>query len=462
MDLDDELRAFLRSFAQLGEAAQGLRDDNGRVTLYDTLAEHLGQAPDEVAAVSKEVVAYRYADYDVALESVTGPDAQVLGIGGGDQRRHMSLADLVGNPWQRLPLGQVDWADVPINDSETRRVVAFGMRLFHFRGSPVAVLSRRASQLHGDGRGLLEVLCPDGHLASELLADLTRVSTELSLLRGNVLSLELVGFEAEGDGYRFIPRPDVPAQSVILPAGTLEKVSGHVLGIAEHAETLRRYGQHLKRGVLLYGPPGTGKTHTVRHLISASRGHTVILLSGETLSLVRQATSIARHLQPAIVVLEDCDLVAMDRDFGPSGQPLLFELLDALDGLDSDTDIAFVLTTNRVDVLEEALTQRPGRVDLAVEIPPPKQADRRRLLDLYQGGVTFSDPALDEVSRRSDARTASFFKELIRRAVLYAAEEGVEPGDAHLLAALDALESDQEVLSRNLISGVHVTFPEDQ
>ena len=73
----------------------------------------------------------------------------------------------------------------------------------------------------------------------------------------------------------------------------------------------------------------------------------------------------ARHLQPAIVVLEDCDLVAMDREIGPTGQPLLFDLLDALDGLDSDTDVAFVLTTNRVDVLEEALTQRPGRVDLA-------------------------------------------------------------------------------------------------
>ncbi len=454
MEIDDDLRRFLDAFARIGDLVPSLRVDDGRPELAAVLAEHLGQAPDGVVAVSKEIAGYRFADFDVALEAVAGPDAAVVGIGGGDQRHHMTLADLVGTQWQRVPVGQVEWADTPISDTQTRRVIAFGMRLFHYGGQPVAVLSRRASQVRGDGRGLLEVLCPDAVTASDLLAELTRVSTERSVLRGNVLSLEMVGFEAEGDGYRFLPRPDVPAEAVILPDGTLERVTGHVLGVAEHAETLRRYGQHLKRGVLLYGPPGTGKTHTVRHLISVSPRHTVIVLSGQTLAFVGQATSIARHLQPAIVVLEDCDLVAMDRDFGSSGQPLLFELLEALDGLDSDTDIAFVLTTNRVDVLEDALTQRPGRVDLAVEIPPPDEAARRRLLDLYQGGVQFSSSALDEVARRSDALTASFFKELIRRAVLYAAEDGLEPTDVHLLSALAALQSDQETLSRNLISGL--------
>lgn len=453
MDIDDDVRSFLRAFARTAEIAQRAADDEGSTALNAVLAAHLGLEPDRVAAVSKDITAYRYADYDVALERMAGPDAQLIGIGGGDQRHHMTLADLVGSPWTRLPVGQVDWADVPINATDTRRVVSYGLRLFRFEEHPVAVLSRRAARIHGDGRGMLEVLCPDGEVASRLIAELTSLSTQHSLLRGNVLSLELVGFEAEGDGYRFVPRPDVPAERVILPDGTLERVTGHVLGVAQHAETLRRYGQHLKRGILLYGPPGTGKTHTVRHLISRSVGHTVILLSGQTLALVRQATSIARHLQPAIVVLEDCDLVAMERGLDPSGQPFLFELLDALDGLDADTDIAFVLTTNRVDVLEEALTQRPGRVDLAVEIPPPDERARRRLLALYQGSVAFSDSALDEVARRSDARTASFFKELIRRAVLYAAEDGLEPTDLHLMSALQALQSDQETLSRNLISG---------
>ena len=42
-------------------------------------------------------------------------------------------------------------------------------------------------------------------------------------------------------------------------------------------------------------------------------------------------------------------------------------LLDAMDGVGADADVTFVLTTNRADILETALADRPGRVDLAIE-----------------------------------------------------------------------------------------------
>jgi ATP-dependent 26S proteasome regulatory subunit len=45
-------------------------------------------------------------------------------------------------------------------------------------------------------------------------------------------------------------------------------------------------------------------------------------------------------------------------------------------------DIIVVLTTNRPDILEPALAARPGRVDLAVELPLPDAEGRRRLLEL--------------------------------------------------------------------------------
>src|SRR5687768_13394071 len=170
--------------------------------------------------------------------------------------------------------------------------------------------------------------------------------------------------------------PALTASEVILPEGLLQKVSGHALGIAEHRASLSEYGQHLKRGILLYGKPGTGKTHTVRYLLSQSAGTTAILLSGGSLARISEAATMARALQPSIVVLEDCDLIAEDRNFGHGPQPLLFEVLDAMDGLDKDADVAFVLTTNRVDMLERALAQRPGRVDLAAEIPLPALGER--------------------------------------------------------------------------------------
>jgi len=156
-------------------------------------------------------------------------------------------------------------------------------------------------------------------------------------------------------------------------------------------------------------------------------------------------------LQPAIVVLEDCDLVAADRDFSPSGAPLLFEVLDALDGLDSDSDVTFLLTTNRVDILEEALVERPGRVDLAIEIPLPDRHERERLLELYRRDVPFSDEALALAAERTAGMTAAFAKELVRRAVLEAAVVEESPTDAHLERALDLLLSERESLTRSLL-----------
>ena len=51
--------------------------------------------------------------------------------------------------------------------------------------------------------------------------------------------------------------------------------------------------------------------------------------------------------------------------------PLLFELLNEMDGLSEDADVIFTLTTNRPDLLEPALAARPGRVDQATEITLP-------------------------------------------------------------------------------------------
>jgi ATP-dependent 26S proteasome regulatory subunit len=108
------------------------------------------------------------------------------------------------------------------------------------------------------------------------------------------------------------------------------------------------------------------------------------LLSGPGAGALGQAAAIARSLQPSMVVLEDVDLVAMERMLpGMGTNPLLFQLLNEMDGLSDDADVVFVLTTNRVDLLEPALAARPGRIDQAVEIGLPDSDCRSRLLELY-------------------------------------------------------------------------------
>lgn len=53
-----------------------------------------------------------------------------------------------------------------------------------------------------------------------------------------------------------------------------------------------------------------------------------------------------------------------------------------MDGLGQDVDVTFLLTTNRADLLEEALAARPGRVDHAALLPVPGAEARRRLVRL--------------------------------------------------------------------------------
>ena len=181
---------------------------------------------------------------------------------------------------------------------------------------------------------------------------------------------------------------------------------------------------------MLYGPPGTGKTLTVRHLLTLTPGKTAVLLTGTSIHYITQAAELARAMQPAIVVLEDVDLVVEERGMH-SPQTLLFAVLDGLDG---DADVPFILTTNRVQVLERARAERPGRVDLAIEIPLP-------------------DSAVDAAAERAIDTTGSFPKELFRRAVLAAAEGDREVTDADLAIALDELLDSSAQLARNLLGG---------
>ena len=200
---------------------------------------------------------------------------------------------------------------------------------------------------------------------------------------------------------------------------------------------------------------GTGKTHVVRHLLSRTAGTTAVLLSGRTLGLLHDTSQLARAAQPAIVVLEDCDLVAEHR--GGDSNAALFETLEAMDGLAADADITFILTTNRADLLERALVERPGRVDLAVEIAKPDLDGREQLFRLYAADLLaigqLTEAGVRSAAERTEGVTASFTKELIRRVVINAAQAGRPPTDADVDAALDEMLSDAEALTRTLLGG---------
>lgn len=452
------LEALLTAFQQIAEAASArTREEISGERLIARLTEHLGTDPRDLPVVTEMIPLLRVADADVALEHLgaTYATGEPIGVSGGEQRWHVSLSEMLQNDrWTPLTVAPVDYRTEATGPEEERNVVSFGLHLFTVGGTPLVVLQRGSNPQYG-AEPKLELLCADAATTRSLLEEIREVMSTRSVLRGKVVSFSSSPFEQGAGGITFLPRPRVPEDSIVLPDGLLTRVRRHVIGIGERAEELGRLGQHLKRGVLLYGPPGTGKTLTVRHLVGESDA-TVIMLTGPALAAIGLAARTARALAPALVVLEDCDLVAEERSQF-SSSPLLFEVLDSLDGMASDSDVAFLLTTNRVDVLEPALAQRPGRIDLAVEVPLPDGSARLALFEVYTRGLRLGRACLAEAAGATAGTTASFARESVRRAVLEATEAGRDVTDDDLLGAVREMMADARSISRSMLGSFDVT-----
>jgi ATP-dependent 26S proteasome regulatory subunit len=123
-------------------------------------------------------------------------------------------------------------------------------------------------------------------------------------------------------------------------------------------------------------------------------------------------------LAPSLIVIEDVDLVAAHRD-GPLQQTpaVLNRLLNDMDGAGRESQILFLLTTNRPEVLDPALAMRPGRVDQAIEIRLPGEAERNALLRLYTRRVKVADEAIRHAAGRTGKSSPAYLKEVARRSV---------------------------------------------
>ena len=387
------------------------------------LREHLGGDPSDVPVVSRALPEYDRPNFQVAIDAWTeGRDVEVVGLPVMHGYR-AGLAELARGSamFGQLEPSALEHVTVPLGEHESVTCVQSGFWLVRDAEGPLIAMLK--SDDRGMGESLvLEVMAPERGRAERALAELWALMRERNVYRGRVLELRSRHFhEDEGAPLTVRTLPSIAREQIVLPEGVLERIERQAFGVADHAERLVASGRHLRRGLLLHGAPGTGKTLTAMYLAAAMPGRTVVLLTGQTLGAVGVSIDLATALQPAMVILEDVDLVAMDRDWEPTNA-VLFELLNGMDGLDEDHDVLFVLTTNRADLLEPALAARPGRIDQAVELPLPDAHGRRRLLALYGKGLELQMTDDEELIAQLDGVTPAFIRELLRRAALLSAE----------------------------------------
>jgi ATP-dependent 26S proteasome regulatory subunit len=277
----------------------------------------------------------------------------------------------------------------------------------------------------------VEIAVPLGEAGSNLsrrLFDRLEVLVRRTVsYRGKVISLEAAdNYSGRVGVLRVHKLRNVSRNQVVLPEKTLQLLDRNIGGFIRQREELRKLGLPIKKGLLFYGPPGTGKTHTIHYLASQLPDHTTLLITAEQVGLLDHYFQLARFLQPAMIVIEDVDLIARAREnmYGPCDESVLNKLLNEMDGLREDAAILFVLTTNRPQGLEAALASRPGRIDQAIEFPLPDERGRGQLVRLYASGFPLDDRVVEMIVRKTDRASAAFIKELMRRAAQFYIQNG--------------------------------------
>jgi ATPase family protein associated with various cellular activities (AAA) len=452
----DEAREFAAAFRSFLTWIHTDVETVARNEVVALLADFLG--PDRIgeSVVSRPLPVFEHVNLQTALDAWSAQSQRSVAVHGITVPPHygpVTLQQLIsGDGIPPLRLSAPPLVDLPNGPGTTLACLLLAALLVTDERGRYVVMVLGPSE-HEAGLAV-EIAGLPVREAQAVHAELDELRNRLNVYRGHILDVSMGSMG--GVSLTFAEIPTTERQDVVLPEIVLTRVERHALGVAAHREALRAAGQHLKRGLLLYGPPGTGKTHTTRYLIGRMSGYTRLMLTGRALHAIGSVAELARDLQPAVVVLEDVDLVAEDRSFGPGSSPVLFDLLDAMDGAAADADLLFVLTTNRSDLLEPALAARPGRVDVAVEIGLPDADARRALLALYGRSVPLelSGPQTDDVVERTDGVTASFLKELLRRAVLESLYDHTPLRTVtaeHVSRALDDLLDSAQGVTRSLL-----------
>lgn len=426
----------------------------------------------ELITTSRDFPLPARVDLQRVLEQIFGgeiPVARFLGIHMPFSHATTTLADLLPSPTRqdfgRAEVGPLQYDDVDMGDPVPTRCLKRALWLAGKAGAPFAVLLSPVMSHRGPSGAHLEIAVPPGAtgaaLAQNFFADLERRVQAAGSYRGRVLSLEQADRYSGGVGAVRVHRlRQVSRDQVVLPAKTLDLLDRNVLQFVRRRAELRTLGLPAKKGLLFYGPPGTGKTHTVHYLAAALPQHTTLLITSEQVALLGDYMQLARFLQPAIVVIEDADLIARARQNMNSAceESLLNRLLNEMDGLREDAELLFILTTNRPEEIEAAISGRPGRIDQAIEFPLPDAPGRRKLIRLYAGGLELTDAIVELLVTKTEHGSAAFIKELMRRGAQAALEAGAGTAlaRAHVELALDEMLFSGGSLNRQLLSATGV------
>lgn len=230
-----------------------------------------------------------------------------------------------------------------------------------------------------------------------------------------------------------------------------------IIRIFRNKDEAKELGIRPAKGVLLYGPPGTGKTllakaiaHEFNATFYATSGSSFVeMFVGVGASRIRELFQEARKNKPALIFIDEIDSLAKKRGLGNSNEEresTLNELLKQLDGVESNEDVFLIAATNRIDILDEALT-RPGRIDYKILIGLPDLEGRKEIINIHSKNKKLSQDVINNLgfvaentTGYSGAEIEGIFNNAAKRTLDYGKKE-IDMGDINHALDLTVLGS---------------------
>ncbi len=214
-----------------------------------------------------------------------------------------------------------------------------------------------------------------------------------------------------------------------------EEELAEVVDFLRNPERYTRLGATVPKGVLLSGLPGTGKTLLARAVageagvpfFSISASEFIEAIVGVGASRVRDLFVQAKAAAPAIVFIDELDAIGRSRGGSTTigghdeREQTLNQILTEMDGFSGTEGVIVIASTNRPEVLDQALL-RPGRFDRRVTVSPPDQTGRRLILEVHTRAVPLgADVDLDTLASSTPGMVGADLRNLVNEAALTAA-----------------------------------------
>lgn len=208
---------------------------------------------------------------------------------------------------------------------------------------------------------------------------------------------------------------------------------GEIMDFLKTPEKFKKMGAKIPKGILLHGPPGTGKTLLAKALagetnskfIPSSGSEFVEKYVGVGAKRVRTLFEKARKEAPAVIFIDEIDAIGAKRSLESNNEKdqTLNQLLIELDGFNNDETVIVVAATNRLDMLDEALT-RPGRFDRNIFIGNPDIRSREEIFKVHIKDKPISTEIdVKDLAKRTHGMSGAHISNIANEAAIYAVRQ---------------------------------------